>query len=80
MKLQLSVCDTVLEIRQDSTLSIFLQLNAILHNAKRAEQNTSEFSVFKLTFPNSASAWIRSIIFINKPEGGRKILQDRYRA
>jgi len=54
MKLQFSVCDTTLEIRQETTLPIFLQLNALRHNAKRTDQNRSEFSVFTLTYPNLA--------------------------
>ena len=54
MKMHLSVWDTVLEIRQYSTISIFLQLKAFRHNAKQTEQKTCECSVFTLTFPNSA--------------------------
>jgi hypothetical protein len=54
MKLQLSLFDTVQEIRQEATPSIFLQVHAFRHNAKRPDETTFQFSVFTLTFPNSA--------------------------
>jgi len=53
MKQQLSVCDTIIQIRQDSTPYVFLQLNALGHNAKRPDKITCEVRVFTLTFPDS---------------------------
>ena len=52
-ELQLSVCDNIIDIRQDTTLSIFLQLNVFRHNAKRTDKTTCDVCVFTLTFPDS---------------------------
>jgi len=54
MKLQLSVCDTIIQRRQDSTPYVFLQLNAFRHNAKRPDKITRDVRVFTIMFPDSA--------------------------
>jgi len=40
-------------LRQDSNHSIFLQVNAFRHNAKRTNKTTCDVCVFTLTFPDS---------------------------
>ena len=78
MKLQLSVCDDVLQIRQESIPSMFVQVNALQHKAQLPDKKKHASLVSsRLHFPTRPRAKIRSITFIDQLERDRKILQHR---